>query len=142
MFCVFRLTGGFQRGAEPPFGENFFDMTDLAVVVQKAYDWNLWIIPKVEKSPRSYRFTIGENLVRASIDLMNHLVDASYTKRNAGPLASAVRTVNRIRILVRLSKDLKLMNVSGYEHASLGLDEIGRMTGGWWKSTQSREENG
>ena len=125
-----------------PFGGKFFAMTELAIVVQKAYDWNLWILPKVEKFPRSYRFTVGENLVTASLDLMNNLVDASYVKRNATPLAAAVRMVNRIRILVRLAKDLQLLSVSGYEHASLGLDEIGRMTGGWWKSTSIVKRKG
>jgi hypothetical protein len=31
-------------------------MTEMAVVFQKAYDWNLWILPKLEKFPKSYRF--------------------------------------------------------------------------------------
>lgn len=40
--------------------ENFLHaMTEPAVVVQKAYDWVLWIVPKVEKFPRSYRFLMG-----------------------------------------------------------------------------------
>jgi hypothetical protein len=39
--------------------------------------------------------------------------------------------------LVRLSKDLQLLNLTGYEFASQGLDEIGRMTGGWWKSAKA-----
>ena len=73
---------GDSKGGLPPLGK-IFAMTELAIVVQKAYDWNLWILPKVEKFPRSYRFTVGENLVTASLDLMNNLVDASYAKRNA-----------------------------------------------------------
>jgi hypothetical protein len=67
------------------------------VVVQKAYDWALWIIPKVEKFPKSYRFSIGQSLVTASIELLMDLVDASYQTRNAGSLGAAVREVNRIR---------------------------------------------
>lgn len=35
-------------------------MTETAVVVQKAYEWNLWILPKVEKFPKSYRFSVGQ----------------------------------------------------------------------------------
>ena len=112
-------------------------MAEMAVVVQKAYDWNLWILPKVEKFSKSYRFSIGQNLISTSLDLLMNLVDATYQSKNSGTLAAAVRNVNRARYLVRLSKDLQLLNIGGYEFAAQGLDEIGRMTGGWWKSAKA-----
>src|SRR5438067_9229318 len=121
-----------SRGTLPP-GGFFLLMTEPAVVVQKAYDWALWIIPKVEKFPKSYRFSIGQSLVTASIELLMNLVDATYQARNAGPLGAAVREVNRIRYLVRLAKDLRVVNLDGHEFAAKAMDEVGRMTGGWLK---------
>ena len=115
-------------------------MTEPAVVVQKAYDWALWIIPKVEKFPKSYRFSIGQSLVAASIELLMNLVDATYQARNAGSLGAAVREVNRIRYLVRLAKDLRVINLAGHEFAAQAMDEVGRMAGGWLKSTRQRHE--
>jgi four helix bundle protein len=115
-------------------------MTEPAIVVQKAYDWALWIIPKVEKLPKSYRFSIGQSLVTASLELLLHLVDATYQARNAGSLAAAAREVNRLRYLVRLAKDLRVINLAGYEHAAKAMDEVGRMTGGWLKSTREKHE--
>ncbi|MCC6586289.1 MAG: diversity-generating retroelement protein Avd [Bryobacterales bacterium] len=106
--------------------------------MQKAYDWNLWILPKVEKFPKSYRFSVGANLISTSMDLLMNLVDATYQSRNNAALASAVQNVNRARILVRLSKDLRLISLDAYEFAANGLDEIGRMTGGWWKSQRPK----
>jgi hypothetical protein len=110
------------------------------VVVQKAYEWALWAIPKVEKFPKSYRFSIGQSLVSASIELLMNLVDATYQARNSGSLGAAVREVNRIRYLVRLAKDLRAINLDGYEFASKAIDEVGRMAGGWLKSSRLRQE--
>jgi len=117
-------------------------MQEPAVVVQKAYDWTLWVLPKLEKFPQSYRFSVGQNLVASSLDLLVNLVDASYETKNAASLSLAVRQVNRVRYLVRLAKDLKLINLTGYEFAAKGLDEIGRMTGGWLKSARKHETRG
>ena len=78
-------------------------MTEPTVVVQKAYDWTLWIVPKVEKFPKSYRFSIGQSLVTSSLELLMNLVDATYTARSAACLSAAVREVNRIRYLARLA---------------------------------------
>ena len=57
-------------------------MSDLAIVVQKVYDWTLRILPKVEKFPQAYRFSVGQNLIASSLDLLMNLV-ATYTKKNA-----------------------------------------------------------
>jgi hypothetical protein len=36
-------------------------MTEMALVVQRAYDWNLWILPKVEKFPKTHRFSVRKS---------------------------------------------------------------------------------
>lgn len=108
--------------------------SNLAVVVQKAYDWNVWLHPHVHKFPRDHRFSLGQHLLDSSLSLLMNLVDAMYTKRNAHLLAAAMKDVNRLRYLFRLSKDLRSSSGKSYEFAARSLDEIGRMTGGWWKS--------
>ena len=57
--------------------------TEPAVVVQKAYDWALWVFPKVEKFPKSYRFSLGQNLVAASIEL---LISRSHRARDSASI--------------------------------------------------------
>jgi len=74
-------------------------MAEPVLVVQRAYDWMLWIPPKVEKFPKSCRFSVGQNLVQFSLDLLTNPVDASYETRNAEALTLAVRNVNRIRVM-------------------------------------------
>jgi len=108
---------------------------DTPLVVAKAYDFVLWLLPKVETFNRAYRFTIGERLTGHGLDLMNTLVEAAYSREKETLLQDANRKINSIRYLLRLAKDLKLMTIDSYGFSAERLDEIGRMVGGWRKAT-------
>ena len=84
------------------------------VIVQKTYEFVLWLLPKVESFPRGYRFTVGERLSAKALDLLNTVVEAAYSRNKAVLLEAANRSVNSIRYLLRLAKDLKLMTIDSY----------------------------
>ena len=108
------------------------------VVVSKAYDFVLWLLPKAEKLPRSYRFSVGERLVSHGLDLLLALVESAYATNKSGLLQQASGKVNGLRYLLRLAKDLRLVSVDSYGFAAEHLDEIGRMVGGWQKAVAGR----
>jgi hypothetical protein len=107
------------------------DAAETPIVVTQAYDLALWLLPKVERLPRSYRFTLGLRMTDAALDLLTLLVEAAYRKNKTATLDAASNKVNLLRYLVRLSKDLKHFPDEGYFHVMTKLDEIGRMVGGW-----------
>lgn len=109
-----------------------------AIAVQKAYDLSLWLTQKVEHFPRSYRFSIGDRIVRDGIDLLMTLVQCAYTTDKARLLESASMRTNTLRYLLRMAKDLKLMTVEAYGFSTGHVEEIGRMVGGWQKSVAAR----
>lgn len=111
---------------------------DQPVVVVKTYDFTLWLLPKVEKFSRAYRFSVGDRLVSHGLDLLLSLVEAAYSSNKAGLLDRANRDVNAVRYLLRLAKDLKLMSLDSWKFAAEQLDEIGRMVGGWQKASGKR----
>ena len=51
-------------------------MPELPVVVQKAYELNVWLIEKVQRFPRSHRFGVGDRLLQGVLDVLLKLVDA------------------------------------------------------------------
>ena len=68
------------RGPGRSPGRKFFmanASTELPIVVQKAYEFSIWLIRKVENFPRSYRFSVGDRLVHGILDLLLRLVDAA-----------------------------------------------------------------
>ena len=109
-----------------------------AVVVGKAYDFVLWLLPKVEKFGRSFRFSVGDRLVSQGLDLLLLLVEAAYSKNKSALLQQANVKANTLRYLLRLAKDLQLLSVDSYGFAVERLEEIGRMVGGWQKTAARR----
>ena len=105
-----------------------------AVAVQRAYELALWLIKKVEKFPRSFRFSVGDRLIARALDVMEALVEAAYSTDKRALLETANRSVNSLRYLLRLSVDLELLGADPHEFASKKLEEIGRMIGGWRKA--------
>jgi hypothetical protein len=101
------------------------------VAVGKAYDFVLWLLPKVEGFPRSFRFTVGDRLTLSGLDLLMLLVEAAYSASKERLLEEANRKINGIRYLLRLSKDLRLLTVDSFGFAAERVEEIGRMVGGW-----------
>ncbi|MEK7408318.1 MAG: diversity-generating retroelement protein Avd [Acidobacteriota bacterium] len=112
--------------------------SEPAVVVGKAYDFVLWLLPKVEKFPRSYRFSVGDRLVSSGLELLVLLVESAYSTEKARRLEGASHRTNALRYLLRLSKDLRLLSLDSYGFAAERLEEIGRMLGGWHRSVRGR----
>lgn len=114
------------------------ERNEPAVVVGKTYDLTLWLLPKVEKFPRSYRFSVGDRLVAVSLDLLTLLVDAAYSRDKQQHLEQVNLKSNTLRYLLRLAKDLRLLSEDSYAFAGEKVDEIGRMIGGWRKGKSAR----
>ena len=104
-------------------------------MVGKTYDLVLWIVQKVEKFPKSYRFSVGQRLIDTGLDLLLLLVEAAYRKDKRDALRTAGVRTNALRYLLRLAHDLKLLSASAYRFRHEQLDEMGRMVGGWERST-------
>ena len=112
--------------------------TEPAVVVQRAFDLSVWLIRKVEKFPRSFRFSVGERLIARVLDLLEALTEAAYSANKTPLLERANRLVNALRLLLRLAVELQLLGADSHEFASQKLEEIGRMIGGWTKAMARR----
>jgi hypothetical protein len=111
---------------------------DGPVVVEKTYDLVLWTVTKVEKFSRAHRHQLGERITAGSLDLLLALVDATYSRDKRPHLRRANEVLNRMRVLFRLAKDLRLVSLDAYSFAAERTEEIGRMVGGWARSVEAR----
>lgn len=114
-------------------------MPELPPIVTKAYDFALWLLPRVQDFPRSSRFILGDRLIATMLDVLEGFVEASHRRDKRAVLEDVSAKLDRLRLLIRLSKDLKLVNLKRYEYAAGVLTELGAMLGGWLKQQGGRE---
>lgn len=109
-------------------------------IITRLYDFLLYLIPQVAKFRRSERYLLGERLERLSFDILELLLEASLSREKSALLNRANIKLEQSRHFVRLSKDLKLINLRSYEILSKMINEIGLQLGGWFKQQKQKYE--
>ena len=47
------------------------------IALEKTYQFMLWLMPTVEKFPRSQKFPLGDRMQGAALDILEGLVEAT-----------------------------------------------------------------
>ena len=103
------------------------------------YRFVLWLVPTVEKFPRRQKYLLGDRLQAAALDVLERLVEATYTRDLRRHLDAANLGLEKLRYLFRLAKDLGHLDNRRYEHAARRLDETGRLVGGWRRAHEAAQ---
>jgi hypothetical protein len=112
-------------------------MTDnskrTGAAVEAHYQFLAWLVPTIEKFPKSHKFTIGDRIEMIALDVLEALIEATYTRERTQHLRRANLGIEKLRFLLRLAADLRLLDRRRYEHAARTLDDTGRLVGSWMK---------
>ena len=103
------------------------------------YRFILWLVPAVERFPRSQKFLLGDRIQGMATDVLEALIEATCTRRRTASLARANMGVEKLRFFFRLARDLRFLDPRRYEHAARTLDETGRRIGAWRKAHARHE---
>jgi hypothetical protein len=74
--------------------------------LEAMYRFLLWLVPTVEKFPRSQKFLLGDRIQTTALDILERLIEATYTRARQPMLAAANLGIEKLRFLFRLSHDL------------------------------------
>jgi Sulfatase-modifying factor enzyme 1 len=102
--------------------------------VEAHYQFLLWLVPTVDRFPKSQKFVFGDRVLSLALDVLEFLVEAAFTRDRKSHLARANLGIDKLRFLIRMSADFRYLDRRRYEHAARSLDEIGRLIGGWSKA--------
>lgn len=107
--------------------------TDLIPIVQRSYDLCAVLYEHVNRFPRAQRPLLGRVILDDALQILVQLTLANRRADRLATLSDAGGRLDALRITLRLSKRLGFLSNGGYERLSGGVDEIGRMLGGWLK---------
>jgi hypothetical protein len=89
--------------------------------------------------PKQDRFSIYQRSEEIILDIIEAFFKAgSKTSGKQVVLDEASAKLNTLRMLIRLMKDTKAFDTKKYTTLQGMIDEIGRMLGGWIRSTVQR----
>ena len=112
--------------------------TNLPRVIDDCHELLKWLIPLLDKFPRSRRFTLGERLESGLLAVLEECIDAAYSKHKRTQLNNANRRLSSVRHLWRLAYELRVIPRNRYFHGSQRLVDIGTQLGAWQKKGQYR----
>ena len=98
-------------------------------IFTRTYDLLRWLIPLTVKFPRTQRFVLATRVQETALRFQERLIEAGRSQQPAPILAQADTDLVKLRLYMRLCRDLELIKFNQYEHGQRLVDEIGRLAG-------------
>ena len=107
-------------------------------IFQHSYDLYKQMHLLRSKITKQDRFTLWQRVENVTLTIIEDLLNAgSIPKADKLPVLESVsKNLNLLRVLLRLAKDTKTIDIKRYDQMQSAIDEIGRMLGGWIKQVK------
>ncbi len=114
-------------------------MEELEIpIFKKAYELTKKLYELRGTVPKHDRYALWQRCENLVLEILEGILLASQLRKSQKlePLEHVSVKLNVLRVFLRLAKDLKIMDLKKYALIEEMVDEIGRMLGGWIKSTK------
>ena len=90
--------------------------------------------------PKKSRYTLGDKIDARFIQILELLFMAGYQNRaeKLPTIERALTGIDTLKFLLQIAWELHLLDNKKYATLSEGLQEIGKMVGGWKKGLQTK----
>ncbi len=107
-------------------------------ILQKAYELYKTVHGLRGLIPKADRYTLWQKVENLILDILEGILLASQLLRSQKMphLERVSARLNLLRLLLRLSKDTRAIDLRKSVQLQQSIDEIGRMLGGWMKSVK------
>ena len=114
-------------------------MREAPIYVQ-THDMLDWLVPHLEKWPRTQRFLLAQEALDSAVGFYRLLLRARKVgvPARGAVLLDADVELETLKALLRLGHERQYMSLGQYGHVSEMLTSIGRQLGGWRASLKQK----
>ena len=110
------------------------------ILFQKSYDFILWLYPLINRLPKHHRTVLGRQIEELGLSILLHVLSANIARGNERKALQLLisEELDKLRILIRLTKDLRFISIKQYTYAAEKVNEIGKILFGWMQVIPSK----
>jgi four helix bundle protein len=107
-------------------------------IFTKLYDFYKNLSQILTLFPKAKRYTLGQKIDNLTLEIFESSIAAgiSSSEKKLPHLEKAIISLDLLKILLRLAKDIQCLDNKKYLQLQESLQEIGRMLGGWKRSVK------
>jgi hypothetical protein len=98
-----------------------------------------WLMGLTARFPKHLRSSLSVRVENLALGILEDVTTAAHRKRKLTTLSRADERLARLRVLLRLCHELRLLSHDQYEDAAVRLAGAGRMLGAWIKRQRPAE---
>jgi len=108
-------------------------------IVTRWLDLTAWLLETTARFPKRWRPSLVSRVDGEALEVLLLLTEAAYRRRKLGLLREVNVRLSRLRMLLEVSHRIEALSPGALERATVAVDEVGRMLGGWIREVAARE---
>ena len=100
------------------------------LLFERWMDTSKWLLERTTRFPKTLRHTLTNRIESLAIGILEDVTRAGFTTNKNRALRSADDRLNRLRVLLRLAHEMKVLSHDQWEEATSRTTETGRLIGG------------
>ncbi len=108
-------------------------------IVTRWLDLTAWLMKTTARFPKRWRPSLVSRVDEEALEVLLLLTEAAFVRRKLTLLRKVNVRLSRLRMLLEVSHRLEVLSPGALERATVAVDEVGRMLGGWIREVASRE---
>lgn len=105
-------------------------------IFSKLYDFYNQLTQAINNFPKTKRYTLGQKIDNITLDIFELLFEIPFSKNKISTLQQISIKIDLLKVLLRSAKDNQSITDKRYLELQTVLQEIGKMLGGWMRSTK------